>query len=178
MAKAQSVDGRSPQKLVGKTAPYSRTAGAPEYGTSVPSAASAATWQFIARRKRKRRPSRICPCTAGAPEYGTLVPSAASAATWQFIARRRRKQRPTRIFSCTGGAPEYGISVPSAASAATWQFIARRRRKPAANPYFLLHRRCPGVRNFSSVRRFSGNLAIHCQEETKTGGISPLMSRC
>ena len=34
--------------------PYSRTTGAPEYGTSVPSAASAATWQFIARRKQKR----------------------------------------------------------------------------------------------------------------------------
>jgi hypothetical protein len=32
------------------------------------------------------------------------------------------------------------------------------------------HRRCPGVRNFSSVRRDRGNLAIHCQEETKTGG--------
>ena len=32
------------------------------------------------------------------------------------------------------------------------------------------HRRCPGVRNFSFVRRHCGNLAIHCQEEAKTVG--------
>ena len=32
------------------------------------------------------------------------------------------------------------------------------------------HRRCPGVRNFSFVRRHCGNLAINCQEEAKTGG--------
>ena len=76
----------------------------------------------------------------------------------------------TAQYSRTAGAPEYGTSVPSAAEAATWQFIARGRRKPAADPYFLLRRRCPGVRNFSSVRRFSGNLAIHCQGEAKTGG--------
>ena len=31
----------------------------------------------------------------------------------------------------------------------------------------FLHRRCPGVWNFSSVRRDGGNLAIHCQEGTK-----------
>jgi hypothetical protein len=35
----------------------------------------------------------------------------------------------------------------------------------------FLHRRCPGVRNFSSVRRFRGNLAIHCQEEMKSDGL-------
>jgi hypothetical protein len=34
----------------------------------------------------------------------------------------------------------------------------------------FLHRRCPGVRSFSSVRRSRGNLAIHCQEKMKTDG--------
>jgi hypothetical protein len=42
----------------------------------------------------------------------------------------------------------------------------------------LPHRtRCPGVRSFSSFRRFSGNLAIHCQEETKATTCAHSMPR-
>ena len=39
------------------------------------------------------------------------------------------------------------------------------------------HRRCLGVRSFSSVFRYCGNLAIHCQEETKAMAFAHSMPR-
>jgi hypothetical protein len=66
-------------KSDGRLAAHSCTAGAPEYGASVPSAASCGNLAIHCQEEMKSD-GRLAAhsCTAGAPEYGTSVPSAAS----------------------------------------------------------------------------------------------------
>jgi hypothetical protein len=78
-----------------------RTAGAPEYGTSVPSAASAATWQFIARMRGKAmaEPHLIAPALKRRTADGAEAPYSGASGTMR---QRAVSQQPT-FGDCTHG---------------------------------------------------------------------------